>query len=118
MFFMAMQLHPEEAKKMQAEIDAILGPGQLPTPADRDRLPYTEGFFEEVTRMYCLVPCGLLFLYILFPLPNLCNLTSVGLAHVAREDDVHDGYFIPKGSIVVPNNWYVECYGVLSGSVV
>ena len=29
----------------------------------------------------------------------------IGLAHVAREDDVHEGYFIPKGTIVVANVW-------------
>ena len=25
---------------------------------------------------------------------------------MAREDDIHDGYLIPKGSIIIPNNWY------------
>ena len=34
------------------------------------------------------------------------------MPHVAAQDDVHNGYFIPKGSIVVPNIWcaiYTSC---------
>lgn len=23
------------------------------------------------------------------------------------EDDIHEGYFIPKGSLIIPNIWYV-----------
>lgn len=30
-----------------------------------------------------------------------------GPPHVAREDDVYEGYAIPKGSLVIPNMWYV-----------
>ena len=28
-----------------------------------------------------------------------------GVPHATTEDDVYKGYFIPKGSIVVPNVW-------------
>ncbi|KIJ29915.1 hypothetical protein M422DRAFT_268581 [Sphaerobolus stellatus SS14] len=30
----------------------------------------------------------------------------LGLPHVPREDDIHDGYYIPKGSVVITNNWH------------
>ena len=82
---MACLFHPEAMRKAQAEIDAVVGHGHFPGFEDRDRLPYFEAFFQETIRMYNLVPCG--------------------LAHRSREDDIHDGYFIPKGSIIIPNNW-------------
>jgi cytochrome P450 len=31
-----------------------------------------------------------------------------GLAHRVTKDDIHDGYFIPKGSLVIPNIWLVH----------
>jgi len=30
-----------------------------------------------------------------------------GLPHRVSEDDIHDGYYIPKGSLVMPNIWLV-----------
>ena len=30
-----------------------------------------------------------------------------GFAHMATEDDEYDGYFIPKGTIVIGAAWYV-----------
>lgn len=39
-FFLAMTLHPEVAKKAQAEIDKQIGNDRLPTFADREHLPY------------------------------------------------------------------------------
>jgi cytochrome P450 len=30
-----------------------------------------------------------------------------GIPHCTSEDDIYDGYFIPKGSIVFSNIWYV-----------
>lgn len=31
----------------------------------------------------------------------------IALPHVTLEDDEYKGYFIPKGSVVLPNIWYV-----------
>jgi len=31
--------------------------------------------------------------------------TPVGVPHATSEDDVYEGYFIPKGSIVIANAW-------------
>lgn len=30
-----------------------------------------------------------------------------GFPHLLIEDDVHDGYYIPKGTLVMVNIWYV-----------
>ncbi|KAK7059719.1 cytochrome P450 [Favolaschia claudopus] len=84
-FFLAMILQPECEHKAQTEIDTVLGYGTIPGLTDPSRLPYTEGLLSEVLRVYSIGPTG--------------------LPHVAAENDVHNGYFIPKDSIIVTNNW-------------
>ncbi|KAH7931282.1 cytochrome P450 [Leucogyrophana mollusca] len=84
-FFLAMTLFPDVQRKAQAEIDAVIGTNRLPTIADRESLPYMNALTLEVLRWFSLAP--------------------LGVAHVATEDDVYEGYFIPKGSLVVPNIW-------------
>lgn len=32
----------------------------------------------------------------------------LGFPHCTTEDDVQDGYFIPKGSLILCNIWYVD----------
>ncbi|KAG2135247.1 cytochrome P450 [Suillus clintonianus] len=85
--FLAMTLFPDVQKKAQDEIDAVVGPDRLPSFADRDSLPYTEALFKEVLRWHAVTPTG-------FP-------------HCVAEDDIHDGYYIPKGSLVFPNIWFM-----------
>ncbi|KAG2067385.1 cytochrome P450 [Suillus decipiens] len=85
--FLAMTLFPDSQKKAQAEIDAVVGPGRLPSFADRDSLPYIEALVKEVYRWNVVSPTG-------FP-------------HCVTEDDNHDGYYIPKGSMVLPNIWFM-----------
>lgn len=34
-------------------------------------------------------------------------MLSAAIVHQSTEDDVYDGYFIPKGTMVMPNTWYV-----------
>ncbi|KAG1844263.1 cytochrome P450 [Suillus tomentosus] len=83
--FLAMTLFPDVQKKAQAEIDAVVGPDRLPSFADRDSLPYTEALVKEVLRWNVIIPTG--------------------FAHCVAEDDIHNGYYIPKGSLVLPNIW-------------
>ncbi|KAG2033233.1 cytochrome P450 [Suillus americanus] len=85
--FLAMTLFPDVQKKAQAEIYAVVGPDRLPTFADRDSLPYTEALVKEILRWNVVFPTG-------FP-------------HCVTEDDIHDGYYIPKGSLVIPNVWFM-----------
>lgn len=84
-FFFAMSLHPEKQRKAQEQIDRIVGSDRLPNIGDRDSLPYIDAIFRETLRW--LPP---------FPLT---------VPHVAEEDDIYKGYFIPKGTIVYPNVW-------------
>ncbi|KAJ8590892.1 cytochrome P450 [Rhizopogon salebrosus TDB-379] len=85
-FFLAMTLSPDIQKKAQAEIDAVVGPDRLPSFADRHSLPYTEALVKEIHRWHVVGPVG---------------------ARRVTEDDIHDGYYIPKGSLIIPNIWFM-----------
>ena len=39
---------------------------------------------------------------------------SVGVPHRLTQDDLHEGYFIPKGSVVIANIWYVYTFKLCS----
>ncbi|KAJ7584337.1 cytochrome P450 [Mycena floridula] len=96
MYFLAMARYPEIQEKVQAEMDAVVGRDRLPSFEDRAQLPYLEALSKEVMRHHPAVPSG--------------------LPHCTTEDDIHDGYFIPKGSIIICNIWIHEIlYLVLEG---
>jgi len=82
-----MTLFPDVQKKAQAEIDAVVGTDRLPSFADRDSLPYIEALVKESLRWNVVVPTG--------------------IPHCVSEDDIHDGYYIPKGSWIMPNIWFM-----------
>ncbi|KAF7348420.1 hypothetical protein MSAN_01796300 [Mycena sanguinolenta] len=84
-FIMAMALNPEVAKKAQNELDAVVGLGFLPGFEHRSALPYCEAVFREVFRWRPILP---------FAIP-----------HATSNDDIYEGYFIPKGTMVLPNVW-------------
>ncbi|KII84162.1 hypothetical protein PLICRDRAFT_46528 [Plicaturopsis crispa FD-325 SS-3] len=84
-FFLAMTLFPEVQRKAQAEIDAVVGSDRLPSFADRENLPYTYAVLTEVLRWNSVAPTG--------------------VPHRAMEDDIIDGYLVPKGSIIIANLW-------------
>ncbi|KAF5355041.1 hypothetical protein D9756_005796 [Leucocoprinus leucothites] len=83
-FFKAMALHPEVAAEAQAEIDSVVGSNRLPSFADREDLPFVNALVSEVLRWQAVVPAP---------------------PHVVKEDDLHDGFLIPKGTIIIPNIW-------------
>lgn len=35
------------------------------------------------------------------------TLTRLGFPHSVIKDDVYDGYFIPKGAVLIPNQWAI-----------
>ncbi|KAG1907690.1 cytochrome P450 [Suillus fuscotomentosus] len=85
--FLAMTLFPDVQKKAQAEIDAVVGTDRLPSFADRNSLPYIEALVKEALRWNVVVP--------------------IGIPHCVSEDDIYDGYYIPKGSLIIPNIWFM-----------
>ncbi|CAA7263105.1 unnamed protein product [Cyclocybe aegerita] len=84
-FFHMIATHPDVQKKAQEEIERIIGTKHLPTFEDRTSLPYVEAIYREVMRYN---PPG-----------------HLGVPHKTMEDDVHKGYFIPKGTAVFANIW-------------
>ena len=85
-FLLAMLLFPEVQKKGQEEIDSVCG-DQLPTWADRERLPYVSAILTEALRWGVVSPQA--------------------LPHCALKDDEYLGYTIKKGTLLVPNIWCV-----------
>ncbi|KAK3908619.1 putative cytochrome P450 304a1 [Frankliniella fusca] len=77
--------HPEKAERAHQEIVAVVGRGRLPTLDDRPCLPYTEAIVREVLRLE--------------------TNTVLSVTHRCTEDTVFRGYFIPKGTLLIPNIW-------------
>lgn len=86
-FFLAMSEYPEAMAKAQKEIDSVVGSDRLPTFADRKNLPYVEALFNECIRYGVSVP--------------------LSLPHRLMEDDIYEGMFIPKGTLVFANIWNI-----------
>ncbi|KIK58930.1 hypothetical protein GYMLUDRAFT_202199 [Collybiopsis luxurians FD-317 M1] len=85
-FFLMMARHPEIQRKAQNEIDAVVGHDRLPNWKDHERLPYVRQIIDEVLRI---------------------NPSAPLIPHGIDQDDVYNGYWIPKDSWVVVNNWAI-----------
>lgn len=73
--------HPHVQARAQAEIDLIVGRDRLPNFTDMDELPYVSAICREVMRWKLVTP--------------------MAVSHAAVKDDIFEGYFIPKGKIMV-----------------
>ncbi|KAI6042914.1 cytochrome P450 [Pisolithus marmoratus] len=82
---LAMILNPEIQDRIHAELDVVVGKGVLPTFKDRERLPYLQAVLFEVMRWQPIVP--------------------LGGPRTTTDNDTVEGYYIPKGTIVVFNVW-------------
>ncbi|XP_039236539.1 cytochrome P450 2J2-like isoform X3 [Pipra filicauda] len=78
-----MALHPEIQARVQAEIDAVIGQARQPVLEDRNNMPYTNAVIHEVQRKANIVP---------FNVPRM-----------AAKDTILDGFFIPKGTVLMTN---------------
>ena len=86
--FVAMSLYPDVQKKAQTELDAVVGRDRLPKIEDREALVYINALVKELLRWH--------------------NVTPLGIAHRTIEDDEFQGFFIPGGTVLVANVWFVR----------
>ena len=87
-FILAMSLYPDVQKKAQSAILEVVGRDRLPDITDRKALVYVDAIIKECLRWFPLAP--------------------LGVAHSTIEDDEFRGYFIPAGTVIMPNVWCVD----------
>ena len=103
-FFLAMTVHPHIQKNVHNEIDAVIGRGRLPSYQDRSSLPYFNAVYKECLRWLPGLPTGDP-AYAFIACLSESRRGTLGLPHQTLSEDVYDGYFIPKASIVIVNFW-------------
>ncbi|KAF8525399.1 cytochrome P450 [Gautieria morchelliformis] len=86
-FILAMVLFPEKQQKAQNELVRVVGSERLPNENDRPSLPYVTALVKETMRW---------------------RPGRAGLAHRSSQDDYYKGYFMPEGSLVMPNVWAIS----------
>ena len=74
-------------KKAQKQLDEVTGGERLPEHSDIAELPYITAIIKEIFRWSPPVP--------------------MGASHRLMEDDVYKGMFIPAGTILLENIWWV-----------
>lgn len=77
-----MSLFPDVQRKAQEELGRIVGPDRLPEFSDLDDLPYIQAVSLEAMRWMVVLPFAIF--------------------HRVICDDEYNGYFIPKGTTVIP----------------
>ncbi|KAJ0420292.1 cytochrome P450 [Aspergillus carlsbadensis] len=87
-FLLACLLYPHIVAPAQAELDRVVGPDRIPDFADEPNLPYIAALARETLRWR--------------------PITKLGAPHATSQDDWYDGYFIPKGSMVVLSWWAIH----------
>ncbi|XP_006890123.1 PREDICTED: cytochrome P450 2D17-like isoform X1 [Elephantulus edwardii] len=76
-------LHPDVQRRVQEEIDEVIGQGRPPEMADQARMPYTTAVIHEVQRFGDLVP--------------------LSVPHMTSCDTEVQGFLIPKGTTLITN---------------
>ncbi|KAJ3520043.1 hypothetical protein NMY22_g12920 [Coprinellus aureogranulatus] len=78
---------PRCAKQGTAGARRSGGAHRLPLISDRNTLPYCQAIVKEAGRWF--------------------NALPIATARLSTEDDEYDGYFIPKGTFVLPLTWRI-----------
>jgi len=82
-FVYVMVMNPDVQKRAQTQIDSVVGTERLPDFNDYDSLPFVEAILRETIRSSPVAP--------------------INLPHGVTNDDVYEGYLIPKGANVLVN---------------
>ncbi|KAM5174511.1 cytochrome P450 2D14-like [Callospermophilus lateralis] len=78
-----MILHPDVQRRVQQEIDEVIGQVRQPEMGDQARMPFTMAVIHEVQRFGDIIP--------------------LGLPHSTTRDIELQGFFIPKGTTLITN---------------
>jgi cytochrome P450 len=118
-----MVLFPDVQKRIQAELDTVVGRKRLPTFEDRAALPYLDATIKESLRFHPPTPLGIAHrlveddvvqgeripapLFSLFrnDLRAYHRCITKNKNHHHHHRGTRAGHHIPKGSIVLPNIW-------------
>ncbi|KAA1470685.1 cytochrome P450 [Dentipellis sp. KUC8613] len=94
-WMLAMIVYPETQRLAHAELDANVGRSRPPRFSDIENLPYVRAMVKEILRWQ--------------------PVYRITVLHSSNEDDWYDRYFIPAGSTVIANTWFLnrdpEVYG-------
>ena len=110
---------PETLKKIQFELDSVVGRDRMPTFDDKHSLPYLVAFIKEVTRCVLLFCLGPFSLTVAIAFTRWRPVVPLGVPHATTKADMYDGYDIPKGASVFSNIEYVlvTCFEIRTSSV-
>ena len=75
-------MHPEIQQKAQSELQEVVGPDRLPDYDDYDSLHYIRAILLECVRWIPVLP--------------------LGVPRKVTQDDYYKGFFIPKGTEIIP----------------
>ncbi|XP_072014876.1 cytochrome P450 2J4-like [Amphiura filiformis] len=82
-----MLKYPDVQKRVQEEIDSVVGRDRLPKLSDKSNLPYTEAVIHEIQRF--------------------ASIVLLAIPRFTRSDVEFRGYTIPKGTPILPNLYSV-----------
>ncbi|KAE8313537.1 cytochrome P450 [Aspergillus transmontanensis] len=88
-FIFAMCAFPDVQQKAYAEIDRVVGDNRMPDWSDEENLPYCRALVSECLRWRTVTILG-------------------GIPHAPVQDDVYEGYTIPKGTWIAGNMWSIH----------
>jgi cytochrome P450 len=98
---LSLAAHQDAQAKVQEEVDRVVGRSRLPNKEDLPKLHYCRAFVAESQRFSSeALP---------EQVKNAGGLVSSsprpGVPHRLEQDDVYEGYLLPKGSTVIANAW-------------
>jgi cytochrome P450 len=85
-FILAMCVFPDVQRRAQQELDQIVGQNRSPDWCDEDKLPYVKAIISETLRWRTAT-------------------VLAGAPHAPIQDDVFNGYFIPKGTSITASQY-------------
>lgn len=79
-----MMEYPDWQRRLQQQIDEVVGPNRLPTCDDIPRLPIVRAVVKEAIRHRTIE-------------------AELGIPQRLEEDDVYEGYYFEKGTVFHAN---------------